>query len=193
MSMASSKYTLTSSGEQQKADRLLQDLTRRGKTRNKTWYPWPKNIDFTAVSTPTCQRIRTLIATDTEVQPALGKFTISPETPEHEKIARKLDFTITQRAYYRAQRIVIAQEVDELLRKDPEWAYIFLKAARRPVLEFPSSHFDLLHSINNIRDALDRVEELVKGNTDLEATDPGSDASDDPDKTRVASTSSSYY
>ncbi|KAJ6564348.1 hypothetical protein B0H19DRAFT_1233304 [Mycena capillaripes] len=181
-----SKHTVASSGgDQERAEGLLRDLAAlKDIDTDSESYAWPKHIDFTAVSTPTCQRIRSLMdTTDTEVN--------GPETPEREKIARRLDFTITQRAYYRAQRIAIAQELDDSLREELQRVYTFLKAAR--LLEFPLSQIDMLSTIKSARVALDRVEELVRGNTDIDATDPDSDGDVDPDKTRVATEASNYY
>ncbi|KAJ6536533.1 hypothetical protein DFH09DRAFT_1091287 [Mycena vulgaris] len=65
--------------------------------------------------------------------------------------------------------------------------YAFLRAARRTEAEqfnFPYTDQQLLQSLATVRHALDAVEDMVRGNTDLDVTEPETELGDS-DATRV--------
>ena len=81
-----------------------------------------------------------------------------------------------------------AQSLDERLRNNLDPIFKFLRAARRSTDEefiFPYPEQRILVSLNAVRAILHSIEDMVVGNSDLDATAPDSDDGD-PDATKVA-------
>jgi hypothetical protein len=132
----------------------------------------------------TCKTIFALIGKSSE----LRSYEDVTETPRRDRNARHLDSVISERESFAKNRAFTAQMLDEALDAGLLPVHKFLRAARRSPGEqfiFPDPEARILASINVLRDALDRVEEMVVGNSDKDATAPES-ANEDPDVMLVA-------
>ncbi|KAJ6456836.1 hypothetical protein DFH09DRAFT_1115987 [Mycena vulgaris] len=168
---------------QQMADAFINDIRRiNGGKLNRDSYKWP-TIDYDQVSTETCKEIRALIGDQPQYR---GYSPVTPETPRHEKIRRKLGLVLTEREYLVKKRVDMAQTIPEDISKHLEPVHQFLRAARRTDAEqinFPDTPQHLLRHINAVRKALDAVEDMVIGCIDADVTEPDSEF--DGDVTRV--------
>ncbi|KAJ7464853.1 hypothetical protein B0H11DRAFT_2050148 [Mycena galericulata] len=170
-----------SSTNQRNAETFLSDLILINKGRlDLNSYVWPV-IDYREVNTATCQSILSLIGDDTE--PYAGRLDAIPETPRKQQIARAVNLQVTERAYLAARRVVDAKALEEAIVGSLEPILQWLKGARQPEIKWTSSEFRLLQKLGMVRDALDKVEELIIGNPEDDATESESEAGD---RTRVA-------
>ncbi|KAJ6592452.1 hypothetical protein B0H19DRAFT_1055176 [Mycena capillaripes] len=107
---------------------------------------------------------------------------VAPETPSHERVARHIDAVLATRQYFAKKRIFAAQGLEDRLKQDLESVYRFLRAARRSQEEhfiFPDPEERILRTLDDIRGALAKVEDMVVGNSDIDATAPDSEAGDE--------------
>ncbi|KAJ7115738.1 hypothetical protein C8R44DRAFT_739486 [Mycena epipterygia] len=155
---------------QQEAERLIADLRaiKKGDIDKKS-YQWP-SIDYDQVSTETCQELCTLLAKTTHVR---GYRVVTPETPRHVKITRHINAVLAEREYLVKRRILAAQALDERIRGNMEPIFRFLRIARRTQGEqftFPNEEPQLLQCLGTLRAALSGVEDMIRGQSDLEET-----------------------
>ncbi|KAJ6545871.1 hypothetical protein DFH09DRAFT_1282089 [Mycena vulgaris] len=165
---------------QEEAEALIQDIKKGNIHRDSLW----PSIDYDHVSTPTCQTIFSLIDPKKSTR---GNSQIIPETPRKQQISRQLDCLLAERAYLVKKRISEAQDLNARIKMRLEPIYTFLRAARRTEAEqfnFPYTDQQLLQSLATVRHALDAVEDMVRGNTDLDVTEPETELGDS-DTTRV--------
>ncbi|KAJ7855220.1 hypothetical protein B0H13DRAFT_1903251 [Mycena leptocephala] len=156
---------------QQKALALIRDLNAIEKgTLPSAGYKYDDTIDFRQVSPHTAQRVYALLIAGTEG--------FAPATPEHEKIARDA-------GYWVAKRVNKAKDLRDSLSMYMPAIQRFLRAAEREVLEFTSSKTYLLKALDEIREALDGTEEMVREHEDRDPTEADSGEEDDPNATRV--------
>ncbi|KAJ6593287.1 hypothetical protein B0H19DRAFT_1246080 [Mycena capillaripes] len=168
---------------QEEAELLIEEIRAINKGQiDKEGFTWP-SFDYDQVSTETCQALLALIGKPTKIR----AHTDITATPRHERIARHLDSVLATRQYFAKKRAFDAQNLNDCLSKDLEPIFNFLRAARRSAEEqftFPDAEHTILHSLNAVRKALDRVEDMVIGSGDLEETAPDTEDGD-PDATRV--------
>ncbi|KAF7334924.1 hypothetical protein MVEN_02242100 [Mycena venus] len=165
---------------QQEAEAFILDICEGEVDKNS--YSWP-SIDFDQVSTETCKTIFELVGKDPEVR----DYADVTETPRRERIARHLGSVIIEREFLIKNRAFTAQNCDAALKRDLEPIFNFLRAARRSPAEqfiFPTPTPRILASIAALRVALDKIEDLVVGSSDEDATAPDSDV-EDPNITLV--------
>ncbi|KAJ7809986.1 hypothetical protein B0H13DRAFT_1927567 [Mycena leptocephala] len=156
---------------QDEADAFLAELrSTAGGHLNKTSYQWPA-IDYTEVSTATCQAVFALIK---EKQNRQSYTEVTPETPRHQKITRQLDAVLTEREYLAKRRVFAAQTLDENINK--EMATVFTSSVLLGVMQ--KNIF-----LNALRHALNNVEDMVRGSSDVDGTASDSEA-EDPDTPR---------
>ncbi|KAJ6521754.1 hypothetical protein B0H19DRAFT_1086352 [Mycena capillaripes] len=146
---------------QQRAEALMHDLSSmRKSTLPRAGYVYDIGIDYSQVSLQTTQRVHALIIA--------GPDSPVPETPEQKKIT-------SQTGYFGEKRIEKALELGAAMSKHIPGVTKFIYAAQKPVLEFPTSKLHLLQALESIREALDDVEYIVRGNEDTDPTEPDSD------------------
>ncbi|KAJ6591992.1 hypothetical protein B0H10DRAFT_2233033 [Mycena sp. CBHHK59/15] len=148
-------------------------------------WPHPKSIDYDTVPNETWQKTLALLRSNDSEQLNIASSVL--ETPAHEQIARHVDFTIAERNYFTARRIIQAKELDEAIRDHLKPLFAFLQAARQQDLKFPAPAQRLMGKLECLRDLLNKLEDMVVGNIDSDATEPDSVVWDDADTTRVAS------
>ncbi|KAJ7909539.1 hypothetical protein B0H13DRAFT_1877593 [Mycena leptocephala] len=168
---------MSTSRSQEEAEAFLVDLDLNNGDIHKAGYQW-QSIDYKEVSTETCEAILSLTGGKTNVR---GYAPVIPETPRHQQIGRHVDAVLAERQYFVKQRVFAAQNLDECLRKDLEPVFNFLRAARRSPDEhiiFPDTERRILVSLDAVRATLAKVEDMVIGNSDLDATSPDSEAGD---------------
>ncbi|KAJ7479922.1 hypothetical protein FB451DRAFT_1172005 [Mycena latifolia] len=169
---------------EQEAEALIADIIKMNKGHlDRHSYSWP-SINYDQVSTETCETISSLI---NKKVPARGYLPVTPDTPRPVRIVRQINSLVTQRRYLTSKHIHNAQTLDEHIRKDLEPVFKFLRAAHRSETEqfnFPDPPNTLLEKLGHVRKALNDVEEMVRGNEDLDQTEASTDAGD-PDETKV--------
>ncbi|KAJ7077076.1 hypothetical protein C8R44DRAFT_896403 [Mycena epipterygia] len=104
-----------------------------------------------------------------------GYTVVAPETPRHVQIARHVNAVLAERDYLVKKRILAAQVLDDRIRTSLEPIFRFLRVARRSQEEqftFPNEEPQLLHSLTAMRMALSAVEDMIRGHSDLDETEP---------------------
>jgi hypothetical protein len=147
-------------------------------------YEWP-SIDYRQVSSQTCSAISELITTNMR----RGYSPVVPETPQRVRIRRELDVVVIGRKNRVKKRVLKAQNLDDTMKANIEVISRFLRAARRDECEqfaFPDGPA-LLDSLHAVRQALNAVETMARGDEveDPDSTEADSDDSEDADTTKV--------
>ncbi|KAF8153592.1 hypothetical protein K438DRAFT_1777963 [Mycena galopus ATCC 62051] len=138
---------------------------------------WPA-IDYGQVSTETCQELFNLVEKTVEVR---GPAEPVLETPRQVQIARQLDAVLIERQYLAKKRVLMAQTLDEQIRRDLVPITDFLRVARRNNSEhfaFPHHKKKLLESLASMEEALYQVADMVRGEDDMDETEPDTEAGD---------------
>ncbi|KAJ7851763.1 hypothetical protein B0H13DRAFT_1904921 [Mycena leptocephala] len=154
--------------------------------RDSYEWPNPKSIDYDTVPYETWQKILGLLrSNDSTEQLNIVSGVPGPETPTHKQIARHVDFTIAERNYFTARRIIQAKELDEAIREHLKPLFAFLQAARQQDLQFkfPEPAQRLVGKLECLRDLLNQLEDMMAGSIDSDVTEPDSVAWDDADAT----------
>lgn len=123
------------------------------------------------MSTETCTTLYSLLAKNTPVR---GYRVVTPETPRRVKITRHVDAILAERAYLMKRRVLAAQALDERIKTHIEPIFRFLRVARRTQSEqftFPNEEHELMHSLMVLRTALSGVEDMIRGQSDLDETE----------------------
>ncbi|KAJ7475345.1 hypothetical protein B0H11DRAFT_2235663 [Mycena galericulata] len=144
-------------------------------------YNWPL-IDYDQVATKTCETIGSLL--DNKAK-ARRYNQVIPETPQRQRIVRRINAIVAERQHLAAKRVFEAQVLNDRLKNDMENIYQFLRTARRTPNEqftFPNGPEEVLGSLASVRVALNAVEDMVVGNMDLDETEADSEDGD-PDTT----------
>ncbi|KAJ7144086.1 hypothetical protein C8R44DRAFT_725072 [Mycena epipterygia] len=170
---------------QERAEAIIEDAQKG----NLVGDSWP-SIDYRQVSTETCQKLSSLVGSNSQ---APGHLHADPQTPRHQQIAQQIDFVLAEHEYLAKKCVFAAQTLDGQIRMDLEPIYKFLRAAHRTDTEqfdFPDTDRSVLARIASVRGALDEVEDMVMGNSDLAISEDNTEA-EDPDATRVGSRTAS--
>ncbi|KAJ7735357.1 hypothetical protein B0H16DRAFT_1695671 [Mycena metata] len=171
---------------QEEAERLGRELEilNKGKLEESS-FDWPM-IDYSQVSTNTCKEVFQLLRTRPP-STAARKTTSVPETPRRVRMARELDYVLSERVSLAKKRAVDAQNLEELIKIQLPTLFRWLTAARRTTDEhfvFPEPEYAVLKSLRAVKNAMSTMEDMVIGQSDLDATDADTEAGD-PDETRV--------
>ncbi|KAJ7734609.1 hypothetical protein B0H16DRAFT_1892435 [Mycena metata] len=173
---------------QEEAERLARELEVLNKGKlDDSQFNWP-TINYKQVSTDTCSDVFRLLGTQ-PLSAASSKTALVPDTPHRVRMAREIDYILLERAFAARKRVIEAQNLESLIKAQLETVFRFLRAARRTTDEqfsFPDAEAVVLRSLHALRYAVDAIEDMVSGNSDLDVTDADTEAGD-PDETRVGS------
>ncbi|KAJ7028359.1 hypothetical protein C8F04DRAFT_1119771 [Mycena alexandri] len=162
------------------------EILNKGKL-DESSFDWPM-IDYKQVSTNTCTEVFQLLGMQPQRASASKTTPAELETPHRVRLARKIDYVLSERVSLAKKRTVDAQDLEDLIKIELPTIFQFLKAARRTTDEhfvFPNPESMVLKSLNAVRAALNAIEDMVIVNSDLDATDADTETGD-PDETRVA-------